>query len=332
VIEKVDAIFNETIFRDLHTVKGNAATYGFGSIADEIHQAESLVIQLQPSQALKRSGVLEEIGNRLQNCKKEIDYIKKIMARLFGKEDSIAVRIPKERIDTIQQLCSQLIAAQHEPTVARLIEQCQTLSWRPLSTLTRKYHRIVHTRAELLGKDVGFTVENGHTLWPADIFQSLDDSITHIVANAITHGIENKKSRYEQNKGRGTIRFRLERSQGMLSVSIADDGQGINTAELVRRSVEKGIIPAEMAGSLTEIQKLELIFAQGISTAESVTELSGRGVGMDVVREQIRMLEGTISIFSESGKGTTFTLRIPDRQLPGDPSGQDAHCESEEVA
>jgi signal transduction histidine kinase len=320
--DRLNAIFFESVFRDLHTIKGNAATYGFSIVAEEAHLAESMVIHLKSSDKSRREDAFENLQKRLKKAAAEIAGIKKIVSHLFGREDEISVRIPKERIESIRRLCSRLQLTVDDAIVLQLIEQCTTLSWKPLSTLTRKYQRIVRKRAEIMHKEVDFIVENGHTLWPSDIFTRIDDAITHLMANAVIHGIESNKSRYEQSKGKAEIRFRAIETDTMLSISVTDNGRGINTNELVKRAVKRGIIPMEMVPTLTEAQKLELIFANGISTADSITELSGRGIGMDVVREQVRLLNGAITIFSETGKGTTFTVRIPNREKArGAPAG-----------
>jgi signal transduction histidine kinase len=308
---RVHDIFAEAISRDLHTIKGNASTYGFSVMAEETHQAESLVPHLHSPILVKREDAFSDLQNHLRKLSAETDSIKRVMSQLFGTEDDVSVRIPKERIEVIQHLCFRLQQTETSSAARELIEHCTTLSWKPLSTLTRKYQRIIQKRAEILQKNVDFVVENSHTLWPSDLFSKIDEGLTHIVANAITHGIEGNRRRSELGKIKGTIRFRVYRDEKQLSISVADDGRGIDTRELVKRGVERGIIPAEMAPTLTEAQKLELIFTHGMSTARDVTELSGRGVGMNVVREQVRILKGTISIFSENGKGTVFTLRIP---------------------
>src|SRR5262249_22770705 len=142
--------------------------------------------------------------------------------------------------------------------------------------------------------------------------EAIADPMTHLIRNSADHGIESPADRIKAGKPReGKIRLNSYVRGNFVYVEISDDGRGIDGDKVLLKAVEKGIVPADKAASFTEAQKLGLIFAPGFSTAEKVTDISGRGVGMDVVKSNINKLKGTVIIDSEVGRGTTIQLRFP---------------------
>jgi two-component system chemotaxis sensor kinase CheA len=144
------------------------------------------------------------------------------------------------------------------------------------------------------------------------ILDALGEPLTHLVRNAVDHGIEASEARIAAGKqARGTVRLNAYHQGNQVVIEIRDDGRGIDSAILVAKAVERGIISPEESRHLNDTDALNLIFESGLTTATEVTEVSGRGVGMDVVKTVLDRLKGTVTIATEPGRGTTFFLRVP---------------------
>ncbi|HZV57667.1 MAG TPA: chemotaxis protein CheA [Sphingobium sp.] len=172
--------------------------------------------------------------------------------------------------------------------------------------------RMVRDLSRDLGKKVGLDLDGGDVEMDREMIEMVVDPLTHIVRNALDHGIEPPADRLAAGKAEaGTLRIVARQSGNQIVIEIADDGRGINRAALVEKAVSAGLLTSAEAATLTDEQKLQLIFHPGLSTAEAVTAVSGRGVGMDVVRANIEQIGGVIGIESCVGQGTTLTMRVP---------------------
>jgi len=182
----------------------------------------------------------------------------------------------------------------------------------PVEQLFRRFPRVVRDVAKQCGKDVALELSGENTDLDKGILDSLAEPLMHLVRNAVDHGIEPADERLTVGKpARGTLSLNAYHQGTQVVIEIRDDGRGIDPARLRARAVEKGILKLEEAKRLTEQETLNLIFESGFSTAAEVTEVSGRGIGMDVVRTVIERLKGTVQVSSQKGKGTTFQLRAP---------------------
>jgi two-component system, chemotaxis family, sensor kinase CheA len=182
----------------------------------------------------------------------------------------------------------------------------------PVEQLFRRFPRVVRDVAKQCGKDVALELSGENTDLDKGILDSLAEPLMHLVRNAVDHGIEPADERLTVGKpARGTLSLNAYHQGTQVVIEIRDDGRGIDPARLRARAVEKGILKPEEAQRLTEQETQNLIFESGFSTAAEVTEVSGRGIGMDVVRTVIERLKGTVQVSSQKGKGTTFQLRAP---------------------
>jgi two-component system, chemotaxis family, sensor kinase CheA len=182
----------------------------------------------------------------------------------------------------------------------------------PVEQLFRRFPRVVRDVAKQCGKDVALELSGQNTDLDKGILDSLAEPLMHLVRNAVDHGIESADERLTAGKpARGTVYLNAYHQGTQVVIEVRDDGRGINLALLRARAVEKGIIKREEAERLSDQDALNLIFESGFSTAAEVTEISGRGVGMDVVRTVMDRLKGTIYVTSQKGRGTTFQLRAP---------------------
>lgn len=182
----------------------------------------------------------------------------------------------------------------------------------PVSQVFNKFPRLVRALARELGKQVDLVIEGQDTELDRSVIELIGDPLVHLIRNAVDHGIERVEERLAAGKppaGRILLSARSEESH--IIVTVEDDGKGISPDAIRRVAVERGVLDAEAAQRLSDSEAIDLIFASGFSTAKQVTELSGRGVGMDVVRTNVERLNGSVRVNSEPGRGTTFELRLP---------------------
>jgi two-component system, chemotaxis family, sensor kinase CheA len=182
----------------------------------------------------------------------------------------------------------------------------------PVEQLYRRFPRIVRDVSRQCGKEVELVLVGENTDLDKGILDAISEPLTHLVRNAIGHGLETPEERARLGKrSQGTLRLSAYHQGHQLVIEVADDGLGIDAAKVRERALSQGLLSAEEASRLTESEVLELILRPGFSTAEEITELSGRGVGLDVVQSVVHRLKGTVQIQTEAGRGTTFRLRLP---------------------
>lgn len=182
----------------------------------------------------------------------------------------------------------------------------------PVDQLFRRFPRIVRDVGLQCGKEVELTIRGGQTDLDKSILDAIAEPLTHLVRNAVGHGIESAEERVRAGKRpQGTLRLAAYHQGNQVVIEVSDDGGGIDSEKVRQRALAKGLLKAEQAARLNENDTLELILQPGFSTAEEITELSGRGVGLDVVQSVLARLKGTIQIETARGRGTTFRMRLP---------------------
>jgi len=205
-----------------------------------------------------------------------------------------------------------LLSRRLDMVTADLRESVMKARMQPVSNIFSKMPRIVRDLSQSLHRRVSVQMEGQETELDKSLLEAIKDPLTHAVRNALDHGIEPPEVRQAMGKdpeGRLTLRAVQEGSHVL--VEVADDGAGIDAAKIRDKAVERGLITPERAAGLAERELLQLIFLPGFSTAEKVTNVSGRGVGMDVVRTNVEKIGGKVEVDSRAGKGTTLRLRIP---------------------
>ena len=182
----------------------------------------------------------------------------------------------------------------------------------PVEQLFRRFPRVVRDVARQSGKDIALVVKGVDTDLDKRILDALAEPLTHLVRNAIGHGIESAEERVRAGKrAQGTLRLNAYHQGNQVVIEVSDDGHGITVEKVRQRALSQGLLSAEEADLLSDAQTLDMIFRPGFSTAAEITELSGRGVGLDVVQSVLERLKGTVQIETEAGRGTTFRLRLP---------------------
>ncbi|UWP97289.1 chemotaxis protein CheA [Aliiroseovarius crassostreae] len=189
-------------------------------------------------------------------------------------------------------------------------ESVMMIRAQPVKSLFQRMGRIVREASAAIGKDVRLNTEGENTEVDKTVIERLADPLTHMIRNAVDHGLEENSDREARGKpSQGQVSLSATHRSGRVVIEVSDDGAGINREKVHKLAIEKGLVPADL--QLTESEVDNLLFLPGFSTASEVSNLSGRGVGMDVVRSAIQALGGRISISSEQGKGTTFSISLP---------------------
>jgi two-component system chemotaxis sensor kinase CheA len=182
----------------------------------------------------------------------------------------------------------------------------------PIRKVWNKLPRVVRDMAVVLGKQIRLEMDGAETELDRTIIEAINDPLVHMVRNSCDHGIESPEVRARAGKPlQGKLTLRAYHEGGQVNIEIGDDGAGIDVAQVKQKAVEKGILRPEQAEKLSDREALNLIFRPGFSTAQSVTNVSGRGVGMDVVKSNIEKIGGVVDLFSRLGEGTTVKLKIP---------------------
>ncbi len=182
----------------------------------------------------------------------------------------------------------------------------------PVSSVFSRFPRLVRDLSRKSGKEVELTMEGEETELDKSVVEVIGDPLVHLIRNAMDHGIESEEDRIAKGKRpKGRVCLRAYHKGNSVAIEIEDDGKGIDPEKMREVAVKKGIITTEEVKMLDDREAMELIFAPGFSSAETITDISGRGVGMDVVRTNIKNLKGSVSIQSELDKGTRFTLSLP---------------------
>ena len=182
----------------------------------------------------------------------------------------------------------------------------------PIDNIWSKFPRVVRDLALACGKEVRIEMEGKETELDKTIIEAIKDPLTHLVRNSVDHGIETPEVRTAAGKpAAGRLLLRAFHEGGQVIIEISDDGAGINSARIKQKALERGLITSEQAARLSEREQLNLTFLPGFSTAEKVTNVSGRGVGMDVVKTNVEKIGGVIDLQSTTGHGTTVKMKIP---------------------
>jgi two-component system chemotaxis sensor kinase CheA len=257
---------------------------------------------------------------------------KQVVAQKDGEFEA-SIRVNTVRLDKLIDMVGELVIAQsmvaqdghlieescHDllrkvTQAGKIVRELQDLSMSmrmvPLRGAFQKMQRVARDLARKSGKSVELVTDDGETEIDRHMVDILNDVLVHMVRNAIDHGIEAPDEREGSGKSRmGTVRLRAFHSGGTVVVEIRDDGRGLNREKILRKAIASGLVDPDKAFSDNEV--FNMIFAPGLSTSEQVTDVSGRGVGMDVVRQGVEALHGRIDINSAPGVGSTFTVRLP---------------------
>ena len=217
-----------------------------------------------------------------------------------------------QALNTDAHIGIEAVASRLDQVTTELQEAIMRTRMQPIGAVFSKFPRVVRDLSAKLGKQCDVVMDGKEVDVDKTILEAIGDPLTHLVRNSIDHGVERPDVRVAAGKPAiGTIHLKAYHEAGKVRIDIADDGGGIYPEKLKKKAVEKGVVTAEQASRLTDREAVRLIFHPGFSTAEKITDVSGRGVGMDVVRTNIEKLGGTVDVDSVPGRGTTIQITLP---------------------
>ncbi|BDV42398.1 chemotaxis protein CheA [Geotalea uraniireducens] len=268
---------------------------------------------------------------KVESALVEQQHVKEVRKERQAQENASSIRVPADKLDllvnlvgelvTVQARLSQTAAGKADPVLVTIAEEVERLTnelrdtalnirMLPIGTTFSKFKRLVRDLSAELGKDIELTTAGAETELDKTVIEKLNDPLVHLIRNSLDHGIEAPEARLAAGKPRqGTVHLAAVHSGDSVLITITDDGAGLDKEAIRAKGIERGIIPAN--AELSDKEIFGLIFAPGFSTAKTVTSVSGRGVGMDVVKKAIEALRGTIDLASERGKGTVITIKLP---------------------
>ncbi len=271
------------------------------------------------------------IANDAQESAPAEAKVKEVPAPATVVEASIRVDVPV--LDSLMNLVGELVLARnqiveyvgsHENTqvvaaaqrlnliTSELQEGVMQTRMQPIHSVWAKLPRVVRDLSRACGKQIRVEMEGKSTELDKSLIEAMKDPITHLVRNSVDHGVETPEKRIAAGKpAEGVLLLRAFHEGGQVHIEISDDGGGIPAEKIKKKAIENGVITAEQGSKMSDQEICKMIFLPGLSTAEAVTNISGRGVGMDVVKTNIEKISGAIDLDTEVGRGTTFKIRVP---------------------
>ncbi|MFP4613660.1 MAG: chemotaxis protein CheA [Spirochaetaceae bacterium] len=268
---------------------------------------------------------------RVASALQEQQYVRRMREQRQISEITSSIKVSTGKLDSLVNLVGEFVSMhanltyraearedrefiamgeQMEALVRDLRDLSIDMHMVPVDALFSGFRRLVRDLAQDLGKEVALLIEGSDTELDKNVIDSLRDPLLHIIRNSIDHGLETPQARRAAGKSaQGTLRLSASYAGANVVIEVVDDGAGIDAEKVKAKAVERGIIAAD--ADLTEEQMLDLIFSPGFSTATEATNVSGRGVGMDVVKQNIEKLGGSVRVESRAGEGTRMSLRIP---------------------
>ena len=285
--------------------------------------------QKRIGELMVESGLIDP--GKVESALAEQKHVREIRQKKQAVESAASIRVPAEKLDSLVNMIGELVTLQSrlsqistnmsdmrliqiaedvERLTAELRDTTMSIRMLPIGTLFSKFLRLVRDLSHDLGKEIVLTTEGEETELDKTVIEKLNDPLVHLIRNSIDHGIELPGVRETSGKPQqGHIHLSAEHSGVNVFLKIRDDGAGLNIEAIRAKAVEKGLISSDAI--LPEKEMFSMIFHPGFSTAQTVTGISGRGVGMDVVRKSIDALQGSIEVESIRGQGTTVTLKLP---------------------
>ncbi|MCP4296692.1 MAG: HAMP domain-containing protein [Proteobacteria bacterium] len=309
-VEKIDT--NE-LFRHLHTIKGGVATYGLKKVAERVHAIESGLEDVRSGAVAMTDKMVPKLISEAKEAEELLQKSLKELSSIISSEDAEETerfyRIKESKIKELTNFFINRFPKESE----EIKKTITTFSMQPIGPLLQKYASAAENLGDRLGKPVKVTTEGKITEISLNKLENFFGTIIHLVRNCVDHGLEGPETRSMLGKPEtGHLIIKANAENGTLCLSIADDGGGIDADVIKTIALKKGIIDENFANSASEKDLVKLILAPGFSTKESVSDLSGRGVGMDAVKAALDELQGTIDVNTVLDEGTTFEIRISD--------------------
>ncbi|MCX5751640.1 MAG: response regulator [Candidatus Saganbacteria bacterium] len=341
----VEAEVVNEVFRSAHTIKGSSYLLGFTNVGDIAHSIETTLEGIRDKTLVLKKEIISSLFTALDVLKKAA-----LHAEMGGEAKAKIyefVSVDAGRLDNLMELMSELLIDKEKlsedtkafrsmknlirntPLETLLVKleddylstqmvteemQREILNLRlmPISGLLATFPRMVRDLASASGRQIELVMSGEETQLDKKVLDGLKDPFLHIVRNSCDHGIEKPEERKEKGKpAKGTIRIKVEQRGGMVHIEIFDDGRGLNLEAVKQKAIQKNLVTAEKAAALSPQEIQDFIFQPGFSTKEEVSDISGRGVGMDVVKAKVKELQGAVMVHSEEGCGMRILIEVP---------------------
>lgn len=290
-----EALFNA--FRIMHTLKGSSRFLKFSRLESVSHEAENLLSTFRDRKKEASRENLDPIYETIETIRDILTFLEIKGREPKGEDSELKDRLRRAYQDKMENLNAQA------PYISR------KNIWQNLDDMVKDI-------SLQLGKRVKLIVTGGNIILDEHVFDYIKDPVVQLIRNAIDHGIETPELRKQLNKPEyGTIKLDAHKDQNEIIIDVSDDGEGLDTDKILEKILELNLLPIDKASHLTEKEILQFIFKPGFSTANDVNTVSGRGIGMDIVYNNIKKTGGVIEFSNEKGQGVKFSIRIPDTHL-----------------
>ena len=298
------------ILHYIHTFKGKFAQFNLIKLDEELHRLEQDIIDLRESGAAREAYRRLLAGERLQAwLEEDIRLLKRFLGeRFFAAAEMFTVS--KQELLSIEKKVLQNMSRFDSQWLLPLLRR---LRYRPFADLLSSYPEYAATMAERFGRRIAaMKIEGGETLINPQHYRGFANALVHVVKNALEHGLEEPEERLARGKNEsGLIRCSVRQKEGHLLVMLSDDGRGLDLAQIKAKALEKRLFSQEELASFSDRRLIEMIFRDDFTTRDTVSSLSGRGIGLAAVRKEVDKLGGTIRVESQPGRGTEFFFSLP---------------------
>lgn len=282
--------------------------------AEEIAEAKKAATPPKQDETVKPATKAVETGQTVRVDVARLDNLMNLVGELVIDRTRISQIVNDlakdghdETIDSLEETVSHIGRISSD-----LQDQIMKARMLPIETVFNRFPRVVRDLAKKLGKEVNLQLIGGETELDRSVIEIIGDPLLHILRNSVDHGLEMPDEREEHGKPRqGTVTVSARHEENHIIIEIVDDGRGINLDRVKQKAIEKGLVTSEAAERLTDKEIVQFVFSSGLTTCDEVSEVSGRGVGMDIVRSNIQKVGGIIDLETTPGKGTDFSLRLP---------------------
>ncbi len=309
------------LFRAVHTIKANARLFKLDSIQDVAHKVEDYLDDLRQGKIRINPNTLQELSLRMQTISEEVYSYASLRKEILNSTDRSSGLNLRYRVQWLRSLMSQFSTVMSDGEVdKKALRHIQKELSRAMSSFDRSslrdyvhgYEAMLGEMGTQLGKEVVLLTEIEYHHFDTIILTRINDILLHCMRNAIDHGIEFPEEREVLGKPRrGTITLTTRERNGMVEVVIKDDGRGIDVDKIRMRAVELGLLKEDQARVMSDEDIVPFLFNVGVSTATTVTQISGRGLGMDVVRDTVYGMNGQLKLAFEKGQSTTISFLLP---------------------
>jgi two-component system, chemotaxis family, sensor kinase CheA len=297
---------NQSIVEEIETKYGQTDKINTKELLDFVKAKEFELKNKKVTVKEKLSNFTKEnIISSIRVDSQKIDQLMNLVSELVTTQASLSLYVEENQVNELNQLSENI-----ENITRQLRDTAFSISLIPIETMITRFHRLIRDLSFEFSKNIEFITEGAETELDKTLVQGLTDPLMHIIRNSVDHGIEPEEERIAKGKTpQGMIYLKAYYSGANVVIKIQDDGRGINPELVRKKAIEKELIPSDTQLSDKEI--LDLVFLPGFSTAEIVTDVSGRGVGMDVVKKKIDEIRGTVDLESKINIGTTLTIKLP---------------------